>query len=263
MITSTSSNQVKNVIQLQKKAKVRKEQKQFIVEGAKMVVEAPAEQVVKVYASETFSKINASIIEELQTKLVDVELTSDQVFDRMADTQTPQGILAIMKMQEHTLEELCSTDKIPLLIGVENLQDPGNLGTILRMGEGAGVTGVVISANSVDIYNPKTIRSTMGSLYRMPFVSVQDFPEAIKTMQQHGVAVYAAHLDGTMEYTEPDYQKPTAFLIGNEGNGLTSESAMAADMLVRIPMEGRVESLNAAIACTVLTYEAMRQRRSK
>ena len=129
------------------------------------------------------------------------------------------------------------------------------------MAEGAGVTGIVISSNAVDIYNPKTIRSTMGSIYRVPFVYVNDFTDAVKSMKEAGVNVYAAHLDGELEYTEPDYTKASAFLIGNEGKGLTQKACDAASQLVKIPMEGNVESLNAAVACTVLTYEAMRQRR--
>ena len=141
-----------------------------------------------------------------------------------------------------------------------NLQDPGNLGTILRMGEGAGVTGVIMSSNTVDIYNPKTIRSTMGSIFRVPFVYVQDFSDAVSQCQNSGIKVYAAHLDGKNTYLGEDYREGTAFLIGNEGNGLTDDITKQADTLIRIPMQGEVESLNAAIACTILTYEAVRQR---
>ena len=128
------------------------------------------------------------------------------------------------------------------------------------MGEGAGVTGVIMSPNTVDIYNPKTIRSTMGSIFRVPFIYVQDFGEAVSECQKSGVKVYAAHLDGNNTYLGEDYSTPTAFLIGNEGNGLTDDITKQADTLIRIPMEGEVESLNAAIACTILTYEAVRQR---
>lgn len=102
----------------------------------------------------------------------------------------------------------------------------------------------------------------MGSIYRVPFVYAADFIGAIELMKKNGINVYAAHLDGSCEYTEADYTKSSAFLIGNEGNGLTDAASKAADNLIKIHMEGKVESLNAAIACTVLTYEAMRQRRS-
>lgn len=259
MITSTSSAQVKHVLHLQKKAKVRRESQEFVVEGVKMVSEAPKERVVKVYISETFDANNSAYKAGLELTADKIEIVSDSVFMHMSDTQTPQGVMAIIKMRIYNIEETL-TEKA-LIIGVENLQDPGNLGTIVRMGEGAGITGVVMSSNTVDIYNPKTIRSTMGSIYRVPFIYVEDFAKTMQDIQGKGVNVYAAHLDGTMEYTEPDYTQKTAFLIGNEGNGLTDAAVNAAGNLIRIPMEGQVESLNAAIACTVLTYEAMRQRR--
>ena len=118
-----------------------------------------------------------------------------------------------------------------------------------------------MSSNTVDIYNPKTIRSTMGSIYRVPFVYVEDFQGALTQLQQNKVQLCAAHLKGTCTYTEADYTKATAILIGNEANGLTDAASKCADTLVQIPMEGQVESFNAAIACTILTFEAVRQRR--
>ncbi len=159
-----------------------------------------------------------------------LEDVSDNVFIRMSDTQTPQGIMAVVKMSEITIEDLFgrgmhinSNTIQPLLLILENLQDPGNLGTIIRMAEGAGVTGVIMSCNTVDIYNPKTIRSTMGSLYRVPVIYVDDICEAVEECKQKGIRVYAAHLKGTDNYNVKDYTQPTAFMIGNEGNGLTDK----------------------------------------
>ena len=256
MITSTSSNQVKHVMQLLKKAKTRREFSEFVVEGVRMVGEAPLDRLVKMYASQSFFESHKDFFESVPAEKL--EMVSDNVFSQMSDTQTPQGVLAVVKMKQAQWKDILGEK--PLILMVENLQDPGNLGTIVRMGEGAGVSGVIMSSNTVDIYNPKTIRSTMGSIYRVPFIYVEDFTEAMKKCQQEGVNIYAAHLDGKNTYTQEDYTKPTAFLIGNEGNGLSQKATEAADTLIRIPMEGQVESLNAAIACTVLTYEAMRQR---
>ncbi|MED9971406.1 MAG: RNA methyltransferase [Lachnospira sp.] len=262
MITSTSSSQVKHVISLLSKAKERKKNNEYVVEGIRMVSEAPADLLVKIYMSERFQNNNSEYVKELVKKqgISDdsIEIVADNVFDRMSQTQTPQGIMAVVRMKDNSLSDMLSGN--PLLILVENLQDPGNLGTIIRMGEGAGVTGVIMSPNTVDIYNPKTIRSTMGSIFRVPFIYVQDFGEAVSECQKSGVKVYAAHLDGNNTYLGEDYSTPTAFLIGNEGNGLTDDITKQADTLIRIPMEGEVESLNAAIACTILTYEAVRQR---
>lgn len=227
-----------------------------------MVSEVPADLLVKIYMSERFQNNNSEYVKEL-VKIQgisddSIEIVADNVFDRMSQTQTPQGIMAVVRMKDNSLSDMLSGN--PLLILVENLQDPGNLGTIIRMGEGAGVTGVIMSPNTVDIYNPKTIRSTMGSIFRVPFIYVQDFGEAVSECQKSGVKVYAAHLDGKNTYLGEDYSTPTAFLIGNEGNGLTDDITKQADTLIRIPMEGEIESLNAAIACTILTYEAVRQR---
>lgn len=263
MITSTSSSQVKHVVNLQKKAKLRKEEKQFVVEGVKMVSEAPADRLVKVYVSETFKADNEEFLERMNYDSIGkdvLEIVTDNVFMRMADTQTPQGIMAVVRMSDTDLEGILSDKRNPLLLIIENLQDPGNLGTIVRMAEGAGVTGIIMSSNTVDIYNPKTIRSTMGSLYRVPVIYVDDICKAVDECKEKGVKVYAAHLKGTDNYNQKDYAKPTAFMIGNEGNGLSDRLTQKADELVRIPMQGKVESLNAAIACTILTYEAVRQR---
>lgn len=262
MITSTSSSQVKHVISLLSKVKERKKNNEYVVEGIRMVSEVPADLLVKIYMSERFQNNNSEYVKELVKKqgISDdsIEIVADNVFDRMSQTQTPQGIMAVVRMKDNSLSDMLSGN--PLLILVENLQDPGNLGTIIRMGEGAGVTGVIMSPNTVDIYNPKTIRSTMGSIFRVPFIYVQDFGEAVSECQKSGVKVYAAHLDGKNTYLGEDYSTSTAFLIGNEGNGLTDDITKQADTLIRIPMEGEVESLNAAIACTILTYEAVRQR---
>ena len=147
----------------------------------------------------------------------------------------------------------------PCFFILENLQDPGNLGTILRTAEGAGVTGLILSSDSVDPYNPKVVRSTMGAVFRVPFAVVDDFGQMLDTLQKEGIAIYAAHLDGKIFY-KYDYKESCAFLIGNEGNGLTEAAVAAADRKILIPMKGQVESLNAAVAATVLMYEVLRQR---
>ena len=154
-------------------------------------------------------------------------------------------------------------EKNPLLLLAEGIQDPGNLGTMIRAGEGAGIHGLILSSDTVDMYNPKTIRATMGSVYRVPFLYTDSLLATMKELQARGIAVYAAHLRGERSYDLCDFLDGTAFLIGNEGNGLRRESAEAADMYMKIPMAGRVESLNAGMAAAVLLYEAARQRRNQ
>lgn len=257
MITSTGNPQVKRLLQLQKKGKAREEERVYVVEGLRMFAEVPRERVEKVYVSE--SLFNRKKL-ELNLQEIPCEILSDHVFSHVSDTKTPQGILCVVKQKEYDLNALLQIEK-PHFIVLDNLQDPGNLGTIVRTAEGAGVDAVFMSRDCVDIYNPKTIRSTMGSIYRMPFLYVEDLVELLKKFREKGIQSYAAHLDGKNTYDREDYRKGTAILIGNEGNGLREEVAENADIKVRIPMQGKVESLNAAIAASVLMFEVFRQRR--
>ena len=261
MITSVANQKVKQVVAWQSKAKERKKDNIFLVEGLKMFEEAPEKSVREVYIEETLlEKLEKG--RELLSKLerVGFEVVSSEVFKKMSDTQTPQGILAIVERPTYRFEELLKIEK-PLFVVLEDLQDPGNLGTIVRTGEGAGVSAVFMTKNTVDIYNPKTIRATMGSIYRVPFAIVEDIEEAIKAMKKAGIRTFAAHLDGKDYYDSFSFREGTAFLIGNEGNGLKTSTANAADAYLKIPMEGQVESLNAAIATSLLMYEAHRQRK--
>ena len=256
MITSISNPKIKDIIQLQKKSRLRNERGLFLVEGIRMAREIPADQMVQMYATADFyQKSRQQLPQEIRPELV-----SEQVFSAMSDTKTPQGVLAVVKQSEYQPETLMSAENAHLLV-LDNLQDPGNLGTIFRTAEAAGVTGIIMSRDCVDIYNPKTVRSTMGAIFRQPFVYVESVPETIAQMKKHGIMVYAAHLQGRQTYDKENYRAKTAFLIGNEGNGLRQEVAEAADVWIRIPMEGEAESLNAAVAAAVLMYEVNRQRR--
>lgn len=222
-----------------------------------MVMETPKKNLVKLYVSESYYKKNQG---ELRQFPGEPEVLTDTVFAYVSDTKTPQGILAVVHQMDYKLGDM-TEGKQPHLLVLDNLQDPGNLGTIFRTAEAAGVTGILMSQDCVDIYNPKTIRSTMGAIYRMPFLYMEDILAGIETLKQKGIQVFAAHLEGKNAYDMESYLGGTAFLIGNEGNGLCVEVAECADTWVRIPMAGDAESLNAAIASAVLMYEVSRQRR--
>ena len=264
MITSTSNPRVKNLIQLQKKGKARKEQQAFVVEGIKMVLEAPNERLKEIYMSESFAKdeVHAKAVRKKAEQAgCFLEVLSDKVFKETSDTMTPQGIMAVVQMKTCTWEDLLKKEgQEKLILVLESLQDPGNLGTILRTGEGAGIDGVIMNRTSVDPYMPKVIRSTMGSIYRMKVAVVDDLTEVITQMKKDGIGVYAAHLKGKKSYYEQDYRKGTCFMIGNEANGLTDTLADMATDYILIPMSGQVESLNAGVASALLMYEAKRQR---
>ena len=259
MITSVNNGQVKNIIQLNQKTKARREQGLFVAEGRKMFGEAPADWIEKVYVSETLTS-DPALMEQVEKLPYDI--VADSVFRQMSDTQTPQGILTVLRRPSYTLEDILG-GKNPLVMVLEDLQDPGNAGTILRTGEGAGVSGILLTRTCVDITNPKVIRSTMGSVYRMPFLYVESVVSLTQELKKHNIRTFAAHLKGRNSYDQESYTGGTAFLIGNEGKGLTEEAAHSADCLIRIPMCGKVESLNAAMASGILMYEAARQRRQQ
>ena len=284
MITSSANSRVKQIIQWQTKAKERRKDKVFLVEGMKLFEEAPIEQIKEVYIYKSMAEklslgldigepsknpdaefdakkdaCNETHYNRKKLLQTGYEIVADDLFLKMSDTQTPQGILSVLHQQEYSLEDLLKQEN-PLFMILENLQDPGNLGTILRTSEGAGVTGVIMSSQTVDIYNPKTIRATMGSIYRVPFVYVEDLGRVLDMLRQKKIHTYAAHLKGKDYYLDQQFKEPSAFLIGNEGNGLSKEIADLADKYIKIPMEGQVESLNAAVAAALLMYEAHRQR---
>lgn len=258
MISSTANQHVKQVAALMKKAKLRKELNLYVVEGLRMCRELPAGQVEKVYASQSFAGNPAH--RELLSRFP-FEEVRDDVFKAMSDTQTPQGILALVKQASWSMEDILSQKGPAHLMILETIQDPGNLGTIIRAGEGAGITGVIMNSSTADIYNPKVIRSTMGSIYRVPFLYTEDLPDTIKRLKEKNIRIFAAHLKGENNYEEEDYTGNTGFLIGNEAGGLSDEISALADTYVKIPMLGSVESLNAAVASSILMYETARQRR--
>lgn len=323
MITSASNKKVKNIAALLSRSRERKKQCVFVVEGIKMFTEAPINRILEVYIEETlFQEILAGKSDEEFVKKLDqitgclqkkdgkncavenngisvgFEIVRDDIFRKMSDTQTPQGILCVVKRMDETFENLMKETQMKeyqetecqekdkhqkdnqkkdyqekdgqserecakgLYLILEDIQDPGNLGTMIRAGEGAGVSGIIMSDKTVDVYNPKTIRATMGSIYRVPFCYVSDLHRCIKDLQECDIKVYAAHLKGEEAYDLQNYCRSVAFLIGNEGNGLKDETAELADAYIKIPMLGKVESLNAAIAATLLVYEAARQRRN-
>ena len=244
----------------------------FVVEGEKQVFEAPPDRVEGIFCTESFAAAHPKALIPVITETV-----SDRVFAKMSDTDTPQGILAVIKMQETCPDKIYagsgrsgeeSDDKDHpqknryenLILFLEDIRDPGNLGTIIRSAEAAGVTGIIMSRDTVDVYNPKTVRSTMGSVYRVPFLYTDDLYAELKKAKKNGIKLYAAYLQSSIPYYEADLTMACGILIGNEAKGLTQQAAELADERIIIPMSGSVESLNAAIAASVVSFEAKRQR---
>ena len=270
MITSFTNNRIKHIRDLMLRSRSRKKEGLFVAEGVKMFLEASTDDISEVFITErlyTRLQYEQELPEKYakcREKIKDVpyEVVADEIFARISDTVSPQGVISIVQKREYKLDEVLSGRKNALYIVLENLQDPGNLGTIMRTSEAAGVDSVILGSNCVDMYNPKVVRSTMGAIYRMPFAYVENVREAIEVMRESGIATYAATLsESAKAYDEYDYKGATAFVIGNEGNGLTEEAIVRAGAQVYIPMEGEAESLNASMAAGILMYEAARQRR--
>lgn len=275
IISSRDNKKIKYIRSLLEKGNIRKKNKSFVVEGIKLVDEALeygnvlevvcAESLYKAISSGNLSDYplltgNAKNIKNHIKNGVTV-VVSDAVFKTMSETMTPQGMLAVVEMPCYRLLEqgylnaiYNRTGKIKLLI-LEDTADPGNLGTIMRTAEAAGVTGVIMGKGTVDIFNPKVVRSTMGSIFRLPFAYVEDLKEVIKEFKKEGISFYATHLKGKKSYKEIDYSNKAAILIGNEARGLSEEIAELADTYVIIPMQGKTESLNAAVAAALMMYE--------
>ena len=252
MITNAK---VKELIALRDKSKARRENGLYIVEGKKMCQEAPANMVVETYVTDKFKQANIEWLKDRKYEVID-----EKTFEKLSDTKTPQGIMSVLKQPGYDLDGLLKEGELYIIL--EDIQDPGNLGTIIRTAEGAGATAIIMSRGCVDIFNPKTIRSTMGPIYRVPFVYTDDLVAAIDKVKKAGISVYAAHLKGEQYYDDINYGR-SAFLIGNEGNGLKEETASLADTYIKIPMAGKVESLNAAVATSILIYEHNRQMRKR
>ena len=257
-ITSQSNIRVKRLTALRKKARERREEQAFILEGERLFTDAPREMIREIYMTEEF------LHEKLGGRAPrGCTIFTPEIMRKVSDTETPQGVLCVAKMPSYSREQLLGSAE-PLLLILENIQDPGNLGTMMRTAEAAGATGVIMSRETADLFNPKTVRATMSAIFRVPFMYTDDLCEEIGSLRRdHGVRTLAAHLRASRPYDEADCTGPCAFLIGNEGNGLTDEAADAADARIHIPMQGSIESLNAAMAAGILMFEAARQRRRK
>jgi len=242
-----------NLIKLLKTKKGRDETGLFIIEGEKFVNEIPADwQIIKYIISQSFDKKNSQY-----KNRADTEIIKDSIFNQLADTKNPQGILAVCKKQEYSLHEIITQNGFVLL--GEELNDPGNTGTLIRTAAAAGARGIILTKLSCDPYNPKVLRAAAGAVFRLPIITDIEQTEAIKAIRQTH-KIYAAHLGGeTLPYSL-NLKNNFCLMIGNEARGLSEAAVSQADTLVRLPMAEGTESLNACVAGSILMYEAVRQR---
>jgi len=247
------NEKLKLVRNLLEKRSARKKEKCFVVEGPHLVEEA-GDRVKFVVYSETLP-----VVKELEKKNVPCYKVSRQQFEELSGVETPQGILAVVREFEYQFRDVLKADKT-LIIYCLGVQDPGNLGTIIRSADAFGASGIILSKGTVDLYNPKVVRSTMGSLFHLPIITVEDEKETIEHLKQKGVKIIATAVDAKRIVNDVDLKGPIAVLVGNEGAGLPEDVVKLADETVKIPMPGEAESLNVGVSTAIFLYEALRQK---
>lgn len=255
-VTSFSNPKIKNIKSLYRK-KVRWNKKRFIIEGVKSIEELLEYENLIDYIVYSDKLLSVNEGTELLDKISDcnIELihVSDNIFREITDVENPQGILSVVKFNLVSLKEIFKKNNFLILL--DEVMNPGNMGTIIRSADAFGATGIVISEGSVDIYNPKVVRASMGSIFHIPLCYVEDISEAFMAFKRENITVLATSLKSNKYIHEVELGKDTALVIGNEARGISESSIANADELVKIYMPGEAESLNAAIAASVIMYE--------
>lgn len=266
-ISSTQNARVKRWSQLLTR-KGRDNQKKFILEGIHLIQEAVKADVlleVVLYEKET------GVPRELETMLpqrgIERVRVSREVLAKVTETKTPQPVAAIASMLDYSagsvLETAGDAGRSSLIVAVDGVQDPGNVGTIIRAADAAGASGVVLGQGTADLYNPKTIRATMGSLFHLPVLQVSSLSSLLEQVSTQGVQIVSTSLSASKSCYDIDLTSDTWLVVGNEGEGVSAEVSRWANQEVIIPIRGQAESLNVAMAATILLYESLRQRELK
>jgi TrmH family RNA methyltransferase len=264
MLDNPRASRVKQVAKLSQRG-ARLDAGLFLLEGPQSVAEALTyrpELIVEMYATPTALDRYGDIAAAAVAAGVDVEFATEEVIDAMADTVTPQGFIAVCRQFPTALKELLSEGRdgsVPKLVAIlEEVRDPGNLGTIIRVADSAGADAVILTGRSVDLYNPKVVRSTTGSLFHIPVTVGVDLADALAAVRSAGLQVLAADVKG-IDLPQAGANllaQPTAWLFGNEARGLEDDVLALADSAVRVPIYGEAESMNLATAASVLLYQS-------
>lgn len=259
-LKSKDNKIIKYISRLNSSASFRKKEKRFLCEGSRLCVDAlkSGAMIHSAFFAETSINRYAHIIEELENKGIEIYALSDSLFKSISETQTPQGIIFLCEMMLNNVgASNCKTS-----IALECIQDPQNMGTILRSAEAFGIDCVILSKDCCDIFNPKVLRGSMGAVFRQKFIIADDFYSLITNLKNNGVNTYAAVPRDGQDLLSPDFSDPSCVLIGNEGNGLTDKAINLCDSKLTIRMDGNAESLNAAVASSIIMWEMVRRRQT-
>jgi TrmH family RNA methyltransferase len=272
IITSVQNARIKHVVALQQKSSLRREEGLFVVEGQREIEHCIAcgYEIV-----EMFSRSEECGVWSEEWGTPHTTIVTPQVYEKMAYRGSTEGIIAVAKCKDHSLSSLLTPHSSlhtphsslldtpnPLIVVLESVEKPGNLGAILRTAEAAGVDAVIVCDPLTDIYNPNLIRASIGGVFSVP-VAVCDSKECIAFLKERGIRILTAQLQDSYEYYDYDMRRATAIVMGTESTGLTDQWREAADAHIRIPMLGRLDSLNVSVSAAILMYEAVRQRNSK
>ena len=256
MITSDKNKIIKDILKLKQK-KQGDITGNFYIEGERIIDEIPSNIEIKKYIfSEKFYK---DLKNKEKYKKIDNIVVSDSVFKKISDTINPQGIMAICSMPKNNINSIKIKENKVFVI-LDRICDPGNMGTIIRTAEALGIDSIFLSKGCVVLYNPKVIRATMGAIFHIPIIQGCDISYLITHLKSNNVNIVCTHLDGDKAPYNIDFKKSTAILIGNEANGVLGQYKNEADELVKIPMVGKVESMNASISSAIIFYEVLSQR---
>lgn len=262
IITSVQNPRVKHVVALQQKSSLRREEGLFVVEGQREIEHCIAcgYEIVEVFTVDSLQ----FTVDSLQST-VDYPATrvTPQVYEKMAYRGSTEGIIAVARCKEHNLSNLSiqgnQSNHSPLIVVLESVEKPGNLGAILRTAEAAAVDAVIVCDPLTDIYNPNLIRASIGGVFSVP-VAACSSKECIDFLKENKIRILTAQLQDSYDYYDYDMRQATALVMGTESTGLSQQWRDAADVHIRIPMLGRLDSLNVSVSTAILIYEAVRQR---
>lgn len=262
-ITAANNKNIKHLKSLNKK-KYRDIFSEYLIEGIKILEEAISckENIKTVIINDKFINMKKSgkLLKKLYAINVDVYKLPDKVFESISNTENSQGIVGVVGAKRLSIKQFIEDVNPSFLIFCENINDPGNMGTIIRTADASGVEAVIVSKGCVDIYSPKTVRSTMGSLFHLPVIKVDDTLGAISYLKAKGFKIICTYLTNAEYYYNINIQNKSIIIIGNEANGVSERLKAQADCLVKIPILGKAESLNVAVASGILMYEVARRK---
>ena len=258
-----SKEKLKQILKL-KTEKGREKEEKFLIEGLRLCEEAlfsDWEVELLLFPSEYVQFLKAKkLMREFLKEKREIFILSNQDMKKLTDTKTPQGIFAVVSKKEFTLDK-DFLKKVTMLVGLDNIRDPGNLGTIIRTADAVGTNGILLSTGCVELYNPKVIRSTMGSVFHLPVIDRLELKDVIPELKSSGFKIFASEVREGEDFTKIKYPEKICLLIGSEATGISKEILGLADERIKIPIYGKAESLNASVATGILLYEIIRKKK--